>query len=335
MQQFGGMVVHEGGHASGWKNVDDQDSYDTDGTRLFQIRGTNDWNTRAIQVDEEPKSLNSGDVFVLETPKECYLWFGRACTGDEREFGRKIIKTIIGNRSYETVTEGAEPTEFWVGLGYDIANGRPQYAEFKESQVEEYRPPRLFQCSNARGYFYVEEIFDFDQEDLIEDDVMILDAFFEVFVWIGDGANVEEKKRALETAKEYVDSDPTDRTSEDCAIMVVKQGREPPNFTCHFGAWDEDKWSGGMTYDQMKAALTSGEVEAVSLDKALGAYSTDRKFPYDQLKARNLPEEVDRSKLEAYLADEEFQTIFKMSRAEYNALPQWKKNNAKKAAGLF
>ena len=166
MKQFGGMVVHEGGHASGWKNVDDQDSYDTDGTRLFQVRGTNDWNTRAIQVDEEPKSLNSGDVFVLETPSNVWLWYGKGCTGDEREYAKQIVKRVCPKRgaSAEVITEGQEPKEFWQGLGWDIdAQGRPTYAEFKEQAIQEYHEPRLFQCSNARGYFYVEEIFDFDQ----------------------------------------------------------------------------------------------------------------------------------------------------------------------------
>ncbi|EDQ85244.1 uncharacterized protein MONBRDRAFT_34323 [Monosiga brevicollis MX1] len=336
MQQFGGMVVHAGGHASGFKNVADQDSYDTDGTRLFQVRGTNDWNTRAVQVEEEPASLNSGDVFILETPKQCYLWFGKGCSGDEREFGRQIIKAVIGNRGFETVTEGQEPAEFWSGLGHDIANGRPHYAEVKEAQMQEYRPPRLFQCSNARGYFYVEEIFDFDQEDLIEDDVMILDAFFEVFVWIGAGANVEERKHALETAKEYVDSDPTDRTSDDTAIMVVKQGLEPTNFRCHFMAWDDEKWSNGMNYEQLKAALGSGEVGAVSLDQAMDAFSTNKKYPYEQLKSNDgLPDTVDKTKKEQYLSDDDFQTIFKMSRSEFSALAKWKQNNKKKEVGLF
>lgn len=50
MKKYGGMVVHEGGKASGFKNSTETDSYDTDGTSLFQIRGTNDYNTRAIQA---------------------------------------------------------------------------------------------------------------------------------------------------------------------------------------------------------------------------------------------------------------------------------------------
>lgn len=336
MQQFGGMVVHAGGHASGFKNRDDKDSYDTDGTRLFQVRGTNDWNTRAIQVEEEPASLNSGDVFLLESPHGNFIWFGKGCSGDEREYGRQIQKAIVGNKTVDTVMEGSEPNEFWTALGYDISNGRPHYAEVKEDQTDEYHEPRLFQCSNARGYFYVEEIYDFDQEDLIEDDVMILDAFFEVFVWIGEGAKPVERKEALKTAKEYIDSDPTSRTSEDTVIMVIKQGREPTNFRCHFFAWDDEKWSNGMNYEQLKAALGSGEVAAVSADQALDAFSTNNKIPYEQLKnSEGLPDTVDLTMKEAYLSDEEFEAVFKMTRAAFNALPKWKQAGKKKEVGLF
>lgn len=44
------MVILSGGKASGFKNIHDYDSYDVDGIRLFQVRGTNDFNTRAEQV---------------------------------------------------------------------------------------------------------------------------------------------------------------------------------------------------------------------------------------------------------------------------------------------
>jgi len=61
-------------------------------------------------------------------------------------------------------------------------------------------PARLFHCSNASGRFRVEEVLDFSQEDLEEDDVMILDAWKELFVWVGEYARKEEKREAITTA---------------------------------------------------------------------------------------------------------------------------------------
>ena len=42
---------------------------------------------------------------------------------------------------------------------------------------------RLFECSNATGNFRCEEIAEFTQEDLDEDDVMLLDSGSEVCVY--------------------------------------------------------------------------------------------------------------------------------------------------------
>lgn len=41
------------GGNQGFKNSEEADSYDTDGTRLFHIKGTDEYNTRAIQVAEK------------------------------------------------------------------------------------------------------------------------------------------------------------------------------------------------------------------------------------------------------------------------------------------
>jgi hypothetical protein len=46
----------------------------------------------------------------------------------------------------------------------------------------------------------VEEIPEFSQEDLSSDDVMILDAFTDIYIWIGKGANEIERKMSMDTA---------------------------------------------------------------------------------------------------------------------------------------
>ena len=65
-------------------------------------------------------------------------------------------------------------------------------------KVTKSRAPRL-KKANHLGKMTVEEIGeDFTQDDLISDDVMILDGGALLYVWIGNGANAEERKHAPE-----------------------------------------------------------------------------------------------------------------------------------------
>jgi len=327
----GKMIVHAGGHASGFKNVQDKDNYFVaGGSRMFQVRGSNDLNTRAIQVPTKAASLNSGDVFVLESPKAFYIWCGAFASGDEREHAKSISKQV-SKKEYSLVLEGKEPADFWEVLG-----GKAEYAVISSADADPVsKPPRLFQCSNNKGYFYVEEVFDFDQEDLIEEDVMLLDTHHEVFVWIGNQSNAEEKKNALETAIKYVETDTSGRAVKDTAFVTVKQGFEPPHFTGHFGAWNPDKWSGGKSYAELKKALNGGGELTSSIASELSKFTVSAKYTYAQLSAASLPEGVDATQKEQYLLEDEFKARFDMSRAAFNALPAWKKNGIKKKAGLY
>jgi hypothetical protein len=164
---------------------------------------------------------------------------------------------------------------------------------------------------------------------------MILDTYAEVFVWIGKGANAEEKKKSLETVIEYIKSDKSGRTPADTVTIVVKQGFEPFNFTGHFFAWDANKWSNGKTYDQLKAELTAGGAsETLSVSDALKKVSSTV-YTYEQLTAATLPEGVDSTLKEQYLSDAEFKTVFSITKAEFNAMPKWKSSGLKKKVGLY
>lgn len=47
------------------------------GARLFQLRGTNELNTKATEMQARASSLNTNDVFLLRTDHLCYLWYGK------------------------------------------------------------------------------------------------------------------------------------------------------------------------------------------------------------------------------------------------------------------
>lgn len=54
------------------------------GVRLFQLRGTEKLNTKATEVLARTSSLNSNDVFLLQTNRICYLWYGKVRVYCER-----------------------------------------------------------------------------------------------------------------------------------------------------------------------------------------------------------------------------------------------------------
>ncbi|XP_026216998.1 villin-1 isoform X3 [Anabas testudineus] len=251
----GKLIVFEGG--TGRPGVISPDS----GPRLFQVRGTNELNTKATEVLARASSLNTNDVFLLKTDQMCYLWYGKGCSGDERVMGR-AMSDVLSKQDKQVVMEGQEPAEFWVALG-----GKAPYASDKRLQREEPpHSPRLFECSNQTGRFQMTEVEDFAQSDLDEEDVMLLDTWEEIFLWVGNLANEYETKEAWNSSLEYLRSHPAGR-DPDTPITFVKQGYEPPTFTGWFNAWDPHKWSGGNSYEEMKTKLSdAASVSQITVD---------------------------------------------------------------------
>ncbi|XP_075070146.1 scinderin-like [Mixophyes fleayi] len=205
--------------------------------RLFQIRRNIGFITRIVEVEADSSSLNSNDVFVLKLKNNSgYQWVGKGASGEERK-GADFIASVLKCKT-TAVTEGQEPDEFWSSLG-----GKKSYqtSALLGSQLGDH-PPRLYGCSNKSGRFVIEEVpGEFTQEDLAEDDVMLLDAWEQIFLWIGKDANEVEKKESLKSAKQYIDTDPSGR-DKGIPIVTVKQGHEPPTFTGWFLAWDSTKF---------------------------------------------------------------------------------------------
>ncbi|ELR21140.1 BTB/POZ domain containing protein [Acanthamoeba castellanii str. Neff] len=86
---------------------------------------------------------------------------------------------------------------------------------------------------------------------------------------------------------------------------------------------------------QQSAEVTSGQRPAATAAASNGHET--RTLSYVDLKDNrsSLPDWVDQAQLEVYLSDEDFGVVFQMSRQEFNALKSWRRNQFKKAAGLF
>uniref|UniRef100_A0A8C1K3N6 Scinderin n=1 Tax=Cyprinus carpio TaxID=7962 RepID=A0A8C1K3N6_CYPCA len=208
-------------------------------TRLFQVR------------KNLATSLNSNDAYLLKLPKgDGYLWKGKGAS-EEEERGAKYMSEKLKCK-IKLITEGNEPVDFWKALG-----GKMEYqtSEMLESKTIAH-PPRLFACSNKTGKFIIEEVpGEFNQDDLAEDDVMLLDVWDQVFVWIGKDANEVERTESVKSAKTYIETDPSGR-DKGTSVVVVKQGHEPPTFTGWFLGWDASRWDS----DLMARAVESLQV---------------------------------------------------------------------------
>lgn len=242
MSLFGGqpMVVYKGGTSrDGGQSAPAE-------TRLFQVRSNSAGHTRAVELDAAASNLNSNDAFVLVTPDGASLWVGAGASDTEKQ-GAQQLCGILGVSASSEFPEGGETDQFWAALG-----GKAEYrTSTRLKDKMDAHPPRLFACSNKTGNFIIEEVpGEMTQDDLATDDVMILDAWEQVFVWIGNEAQEEEKTEAMSSAVRYIETDPANRDSR-TPIVKIKQGFEPPTFTGWFLGWDHDYW----TSDPLERAM--------------------------------------------------------------------------------
>uniref|UniRef100_A0A8C2WW39 Advillin n=1 Tax=Cyclopterus lumpus TaxID=8103 RepID=A0A8C2WW39_CYCLU len=295
------MVIFEGGTSR--KGSTDPEPP----IRLFQVHGSDPSNTKAIEVPALATSLNSNDVFLLKSQSGIFLWCGKGSSGDERAMAKEV-SSVIGQNSQqgseEIVAEGQEPIEFWELLG-----GKAPYASGKRlQQMVSDHQPRLFECSNKTGRFIVTEVTQFTQDDLNEDDVMLLDTWDQVFLWIGKETNEVERKESVVTSQEYLRTHPGAR-DPGTLILLIKQGFEPPTFTGWFTAWDPSKW-----------------------------IKSCQSFPPDDLVNKlvnELPEGVDPTQKEKHLSDSDFNHVFGITKDDFASMPRWKQLNMKKVKGMF
>ena len=107
--------------------------------------------------------------------------------------------------------------------------------------------------------------------------------------------------------------------------FYVEGGKEPLAFKLLFPFWVES--------ESAEASAASKE-ELVTIDDKLKEISSLH-YPVDVLKKRPLPADVDPLRIEDYLSDSDFEQLFKMDRAKFEQLAQWRKTEMKKKVDLF
>ena len=135
------------------------------------------------KVEFKPCSLNSNNVFIVCSNLNYYIWCGKSSTGDERQTAKLIINN--SRKEPDIVIESQEKENFWQAIG-----GKDDYITPKRlpNLVQSVQIVRLFEVLSENSKLITQEIFDFGQEDLNTNEIMILDIWDALFIWIGSNS---------------------------------------------------------------------------------------------------------------------------------------------------
>ncbi|XP_039022972.1 villin-2-like isoform X1 [Hibiscus syriacus] len=261
---FQPMVVLKGGQSTGYKkSIEDKgltdETYTADCVALFQISGTAVHNNKALQVDAVATSLNSTECFLLQSGSSIFTWHGNQSTLEQQQLAAKVAEFLKPGGSLKHAKEGTESNAFWSALG-----GKQSYTS-KKASTETVRDPHLFTFSLNKGKFEVEEVYNFTQDDLLTEDILILDTHAEVFVWVGQSADTKEKQNVFEICQKYIDfAVSLDGLSPNVPLYKVSEGNEPCFFTTFF-SWDSTRAIVQGNSFQKKVALLFGASHSVEV----------------------------------------------------------------------
>eukprot|EP00040_Diaphanoeca_grandis_P028754 m.166936 g.166936 ORF g.166936 m.166936 type:complete len:874 (-) comp31447_c0_seq1:212-2833(-) len=246
---FPHLTILEGGIESGFTHVE-EDSYKK---RLLHVKGGMNTVVRDVKIDWT--SLNSGDSFILDTGKPVQeggknkegftdgnlllVFHGASASPMEKVKASGLAQSIDDQRGglpeRETYHDGqsdAELKAWWDALGSRPPTGKSimsaeEGGNDKDIVVGE---KRLMQISDAGGKLTMKEVAKGDaitRQLLTSDDVFILDDGYEVMVWIGLKASVDERKQAMDYGQKYLNehSDQSDK-----CITKLMEGGENEQF---------------------------------------------------------------------------------------------------------
>jgi gelsolin len=227
-----GVQLLDGGVETGFKQVKAGEYR----TRLLHFKGTKK-NVRVLEVELSHKSLNSGDVFVVDKGTELIQWNGSKAGIFEKSKGAEFLQSVESDRNGKAqgrvLDEGHEDDAFWAAIG---GKGAVSSAEAGGSDADHSQKGQkaLYKLSDASGKLEFTEVAkgdSFKKSQLDSNDVFIVDAGDEVVAWVGKSASAGEKKKALHFAQDYLT---TQKKNIATPISRVLEGGENSVFNGYF-----------------------------------------------------------------------------------------------------
>jgi len=230
---FDQIVIQNGGIDTGFHHVEPEKYR----PRLLHIKGTTK-QTVVREVAMETKSLNSGDVFLLDDGLKLYQFIGKEASAAEKAKCGKIVKGIDDERkskcqifTLEEANEGKGDKNAWAYFWKSVGGKAAIAPGDKESDNKVKEIKEIYRISDASGKLQFTQV-PFAKSSLEEDDAFVVSTGAMVFVWVGRRATQDEKKSAFNFAQLYLNENPN--LLKSTPIVRVLSGAENDEFYSYF-----------------------------------------------------------------------------------------------------
>jgi len=227
---FGGQIMTmKGGIDSGFNKVKPADYK----PRLLHMKGA-----KQIRVTECPlswKSLNEGDVFLLDAGLDIFQWNGKTAGINEKRKANEIIQALKKDRNGKPKSKVLDDLEddetFWKLLGGKPGPGQIAKATSDDIKVEKVKV--LFELSDKSGELKQTKVGEnaVKKSMLNTNEVFILDVGHTVYAWIGKGASKAERANGIKFATDYLKNN---NRPMHTPVVRVMEGAEPKAFLSEF-----------------------------------------------------------------------------------------------------
>ncbi|KAM7184087.1 putative actin-binding protein [Rhypophila sp. PSN 637] len=242
---FPRLTVRKGGIASGFRHVEEAPKEEvTTLLRVFKHAAAGRDSIVVLEVEPTWKSLDEGDVFVLDKGDKIWVWQGKKCSPMEKAKSAQVVHDMTQAKcvDVEVLSQSESRSRVVVNMlgGEDAAAGEFHCARplgVSAAAKEHARPRRLFRLSDASGQLTFDLVRDeppISKADLDGNDVFLFDdAGREIWVWEGSKASHTERATWLRVAQSYMrklQSEDDQSEAYLTPIAKVKEGSESAAF---------------------------------------------------------------------------------------------------------
>jgi len=222
--------ILDGGIESGFNKMK-PDEYKP---KLLHITGFKK-HVEVFQVPMTVESLTSHDSFILDQGLTLYLFHGDKASNWEKRTASFEVNDIKAARHGKVdqvhIIDGIEEKNEEADKFWELLGGKPESLpeEVKKDDDERNTMLRMLKVSDESGSMKVTTVTEgyVDIEKLESGDVFICDFGLTLYIWVGNGANKAEKKKAMSHAVQYLQEL---MRSTKIPVCRVVEGREPDHF---------------------------------------------------------------------------------------------------------